>query len=88
MLKDKPEMVKMTMCDQLWDSYGPFGESRIEFLDTAFKSILNYVLPDDLKLTIFLDQATKGFETAELLEYAKMPKYQKGRLSGSNSKFS
>lgn len=50
MIKEHPEMVKSTLHYQLWENDGPTSESRVKLIKNAFRSLIDFAVPDGIKI--------------------------------------
>ena len=76
LLKQNPGMVKMTMFDQLWQSYGTNSPTRKQILNNAFKLIVKYLLPDDCRISFAIADNIDLKKLDVIKKMSYMPKYK------------
>lgn len=77
LIQEKPEMVKPTMHLQLWETGGNTAETRLKFLHNAFNSIIDYSVPDGVKIGMVLTQNITETTVKQYKEFKHFSKLKK-----------
>lgn len=72
MYKEEPEKVTYSMLENVRDKYGPFGTERVKVLKHAFRTIIENVIPLDLKPLAVAFNVMDSTEVVRLIRHRKL----------------